>query len=590
MTASNHFPNSPVGKRFCEFFTHRYNFIEADYYGEEKPEWRTINKYPIEHRNLWNKYLDPNKLIGLSFGQSTNYAMLDIDIGSPEHPYNNEEAFKKLLGNYEDIGFTKYIKLQSSYSRGIHVYFPLPKFLPSYRLAKMMKLLAIRAGFTVKDGRLEIFPNAKAYGKEKATSFKAHRLPLQEGSFILDDNYEFYSDDIGDFLDLAEEYAEQQDIELIEKAIECAYKVKSFRSVSGDADKAALFAADLLEQIKEGWTGFGQTNDLLRVIGTYARVFKRKEQKGLVEYIARTAKSLPGYQKFCRHQHHIYQRAKDWAKCIEKFYYPYGSTPNRKGTFRSMVEEGSRENKVNDNRQISCVERIKQAYEQITEILAILPKKVGEIKTLLIETIHKLSGVRPSNKSLDKYKHLWHPKYKTENPPENINSDNNPTEDVPQAEHNELDTNPELKEHNTAQSKLKPKEDDRETPTPLDVAPEKREEEKPLEPISDKDSEKNTPTPLYMKVMLFAKQQRKLVYRGVQWTGLVDIPEGKKNRIKSVVKSINQNDVVVISECNHTSWFYPDNEDNLLVYVIPVSEQDNWLSGITVKAKDLEPL
>lgn len=105
MTIAIHLPQAEEGKRFCQFFDHRYSFIEANLNGADRPEWKTISAYPIEHRNLWNRFLDPKTLIGLSFGSSTHYALIDIDRGSPYHAYNDEAAFKRLLGAYEDVGF-----------------------------------------------------------------------------------------------------------------------------------------------------------------------------------------------------------------------------------------------------------------------------------------------------------------------------------------------------------------------------------------------------------------------------------------------------------------------------------------------------
>jgi hypothetical protein len=76
VTASVHYPNSEEGRRFCEFFNHRFSFIVAPLNGSGKPEWKTIAAYPIEHRNLWNRFLDPDTLVGLSFGPTTHYGVL----------------------------------------------------------------------------------------------------------------------------------------------------------------------------------------------------------------------------------------------------------------------------------------------------------------------------------------------------------------------------------------------------------------------------------------------------------------------------------------------------------------------------------
>ena len=395
MLTTKHLPQSYTGQRFCEFFKHRFNFIKSSY--SSPPEWITISNYPIEHRNLWSTYQDPERLIGLSFGIVTRYAVLDIDRGSPYHPSNSESEYQELLGAYEAIGINKVVTVQSSSSGGLHIYFVFPKALPTFNLAKMLRLTANRAGYEVKDGTLEIFPNTKAFSKQGKTAYKPLRLPLQQGSYLLDKDFEPYSNDIEVFLNQAEVAAEEQDIGLIEVAIETASQIKHFRRVKGSGD-ASSFAQDLREQIAQGWTGEGQTNDLLRIIGTYGRVFKGLEGQALIDYIVTKAESSPGYQKYCQHKHHIKQRGKDWARCIEKYYYPYGSQPIRVGSFQEVQkkcnrqEKVAKENVVNQSRQQEAVSRIKQGMDYVIETVKALPTKVGELKNLLLEAITHLFG------------------------------------------------------------------------------------------------------------------------------------------------------------------------------------------------------
>jgi hypothetical protein len=612
VTVATHLPRSQEGQRFCQFFNHRFNFIKAPNAGKEAPEWQTISAYPIEHRNLWNAFLDPKTLVGLSFAPTTHYALLDIDSNSPYHPANNEKAFRELLGAYEDVGFNESITLQSSGSGGLHVYLVLPKEEPTHKLAVMLKLTAIRSGFIVKDGTLEIFPNAKPYNKEHPTPYKAHRLPLQEGSFLLDQNFDPYSNNIKTFLDLADSVACAQDIDVIEAAIEAADKAKAFRHIKGDGKKAAAFAQDLKEQIQEGWTDFGQTNDLLRVIGTYGRVFEGLGGQELADYIANTAKSLPGYQEYCRHQHQLNRRALEWARCVEKFYYPYGSQPTRGGTFQEIIDQGTkenqgnrerrdqgtRENQVNKERQQSAVDRIKEGVDYLRRTLSELPRKVGEMKDALLETLSSLFGVRPSDKTLNKHKELWHPQFileeeivvipdswqeiqeeeaEPETTGESVPEENGESVPTPLAEegNNEtLSNRPEA----AAEGKFEP------CPTPL--AEEGKNETVPNRPEAAAEGgfpESATP-PFYMKVRAWAESQTPLTYQGHFACGLV-LVEGENRR---TVQLISQNQLVLIDSCHHSSFlFSPDDEQNLLVYVKPIEQQTNWQDGVAVRAKDL---
>lgn len=654
MTTAVHFPQAEEGKRFCQFFAHRYSFIEAPINGKERPEWKTISAYPIEHRNLWNRFKSPDTLIGLSFGSTTNYAMIDLDRGSVYHPYNDEAAFKRLLGAYEDVGFNDHLLLQSSWSEGMHLYFPLPRAVPTHKLAVMMKLIPIRAGFIVKDGTLEIFPNAKPYNKEKPTPYKAHRLPLQVGSYLLDKDYQPYSNNITTFLNQAEQAAQNQDIELIETAIEAAYQAKAFRYIKGDSTKAEAFKRDLKEQIEEGWTDFHQTNDLLRIIGTYGRVFEGLEGNALADYIAKTAQELPSYREFCRHQHHIERRALEWARCIEKFYYPYGTPPNRVGTFAEMKKE-ARENTVNLNRATESRERIVKAINYLKETVKQLPEKIGELKEMLLNAISQLFGTRPSDKTLSKYRDLWHTKATEakvveviettketssqdleldENSHVNRNElitipceieivlDTTLEESIPYEVENILceentilaplatlittdveekivEKNPsklenlsQLAEYNIRQVKPIPHNGSILCPTPPNVIPSPKDEVKELESLSDKDFKKSaTPPPVYEGLGEMIKswfaQKITLSYYGEQVLGLAKA----SNEKRETLKSISPYQKVIITDYTHSSFlFNPENRENILVYVTPVSEINNWNMGIAVRAIYLFPL
>lgn len=569
MLQAQHFPSSTVGKRFCEFFSHRYSFIEASAGYGDRPDWRTVSGYPIEHRNLWNRFLDPETLVGLSFGPSTHYAVLDIDKGSPYHPYNDEAAFKALLGAYEDIGFNDPLVLQSSFSEGIHLYLVLPRALPTYKLAVTLKLTAIRSGFTVKDGILEVFPNAKPYNQQRPTPYKAVRLPLQTGSYLLDGNYAPYSKSIETFLTLAERAAAAQDVEVIETALEAATQAKAFRYIKGDGGKASIFARDLTEQIQEGWTDFGQTNDLLRVIGTYGRVFEALEGKALADYIAERAKALPGYHEFCRHQHHIERRAQEWARCIEKFYYPYGTEALRVGTFAEMVESVPKENAVNNERQLSAVERIKRGVEFVKEKLIEIPQRVGEMKEALVNAIVKLFGVRPSDKTLYRYRDLWHPQVIGEvevvivqkaPPEEEVSPDILQPDGLPEGHCEPCHTLLPMVYQNGRHA----------------IA---------LQPAPKAAFEVLCHTPLYMKVLAWVSEQARLMYRGVAVCSTVSL-EGEKN---PKIRSISENQEVIIVDYTHSSFlFYPDQEENLQVYVKPIDDAVSWLTGIPVLARYLQ--
>jgi hypothetical protein len=217
-----------------------------------------------------------------------------------------------------------------SYSSGLHLYFPFPNAQSSWQLAIALTTLLENAGFKLNPGQLESFPNPRPYLVEGTPSlFNAHRLPLQAGSYLLNTEFQPIWSTQQVFVQQWQFAQGRNDLDtkLLKQILKQA-KRKFFR-ISGKADK---FVNDLNAEIELGWTGPGQTNRLLGRITMRSYIFHHVLSGGkplqgatLIEDIVETAKSLPGYQEWCQHQHEIDHRAEEWAKCIESsHYFHYG--------------------------------------------------------------------------------------------------------------------------------------------------------------------------------------------------------------------------------------------------------------------------
>jgi hypothetical protein len=502
VTTATHYPSSPEGKQFCQFFSHRFNFIEAPASHDKKPDWKTITAYPIEHRNLWHRWQDPDTLIGVSFGKETRYALLDIDRNSPYHPANNEKAYREILGAYEDVGLVGYVPILSSQSGGIHLYFPFPKALPTYKIACLMRLTATRSGYTIKDGILETFPNTKTYNKKYPSQYKAHRLPLQKNSYLLDNDLHPYSQNIATFLERSEKAAREQDIDLIETAIEIAYQSRKQYWTCKNSSTAQQFKSDLEEQFSEGWSDLGQTNDLLRVIGTYARIFLALEGSDLAEYIAQTAQTLPNYHKYCQHQHHIHKRAEDWARCVEKFYYPYGSQATRTGSYARMGAASNRGdlilNPTNQERSQQAKNRLQQSIDSLKQIGNYAQKASQRLKQILQQTKEQFGiGISPGTLWKETYKPLWHPDYDDILPNQDLNQNHT-------ADFNSTSSLPIAKKTLVLQSKPHSQKEQISVHTPLSIL---QKAAKQPNSALDKELSLLDRTPPYMKVFVDSSLQ-----------------------------------------------------------------------------------
>lgn len=240
-------------------------------------QWIT-NKYPFSEKKFFELYLDStDKIIGVRPKAAARYLMIDIDKGSRYHPvFGNYKEFKRLLWALEDIGLTSHISVQSSYSEGLHLYFPFDRDFKSWNLANRVQDYLVKSGFNVASGQLELFPNKKSFG----SLYNGHRLPLQKGSYILDSNFNPYSDSLSLFTEQWREIELEQDYELLEGFLtsEISIELEDSEQPSIDANdaihetierqrkkgfKISVIEKELIRQIEEGIPVGGITNDWL---------------------------------------------------------------------------------------------------------------------------------------------------------------------------------------------------------------------------------------------------------------------------------------------------------------------------------------
>ncbi|MBW4441978.1 MAG: hypothetical protein KME10_12215 [Plectolyngbya sp. WJT66-NPBG17] len=281
---------------FLALFPHRYDYIWAEHPAPDaKVEWQTETRHFLSDRMIHQGGL----LYGVRFGAETCYCLLDIDAGSLYHPNHDPFAISRIVSALEPLGLVSYLACTSSYSGGLHLYFPFSKAHSSWQLAIAVATLLENAGFKLVPGQLEAFPNPKPYSTEGTFSlFNAHRLPLQTGSYLLNSDLEPIWSTQQVFVEQWQLTQERNDLDakLIKQILKQA-KRKFFR-ISGKADK---FINDLNAEIELGWTGRGQTNRLLGRITMRSYIFHHVLSGGqplsgaaLIEDIVETAKALPG--------------------------------------------------------------------------------------------------------------------------------------------------------------------------------------------------------------------------------------------------------------------------------------------------------
>jgi len=392
--------------RFLSLFRHRWDYIWAAHAAPGQTQWHTESKHPLSDRMIGSgKYL-----YGVRFGQTCTYAMLDIDKNSPYHPKHDPFAIGKMAGALEKLGLCSHIAISSSYSGGIHLYFPFESFdkpIASWQLAIAIEQVLKKAGFLVQDGLLECFPNVRNYDPDGPTLFKGHRLPLQAGSYLLSKDWQLCHSS-------PEIFTQRWDWATIRNAIDQGAIDRAIKQ-SGVRNqrisfKAKKFLNDLNTEVENGWTSHGQTNYILGRISLRSYVFGHfisgcKPMTGdrLIMDVVRIAIALPGYTDHCRHQPEIWNRAEEWARCVENskyFHYQHGkpkvdkpleneSAAGKPQTYNKFVEARARE-------------RICFALADLLNKEA-LPFGIADRFTALTQ-LYQFSG-----ETLYRHRDLWHP-------------------------------------------------------------------------------------------------------------------------------------------------------------------------------------
>jgi len=400
--------------QFLGLFPHRFDYIWAPFPDLGEPvAWQTESRHLLSDRLIGQGAY----LYGVRFGSETCYAMLDIDYGSQYHPRHDRFAITRICAALEPLGLVSYVACTSSYSNGLHLYFPFPQAQNSWKLAIAISTLLENAGFKVKPGQLEVFPDPKPYTVQgKLSLFNAHRLPLQIGSYLV--NVEFET-----VWSTQESFVQQWRNASLRNDVNAATIRRVLKQVKRDryqvSTKAEKFINDLNAEIELGWTDFGQTNYLLGRITMREYIFRHILTGGnplvgndLVEAIVNIAQSLPGYFEYCRHRHEIHHRAQEWAQCIENsHYFHYGDAAGKfqaksKETGVANVElEQAIADTPNWNQQQSdgARERIRRAIAQLLD--------QGTLPTNATARFHALVRCGIGGGTLYKHRDLWHPNY-----------------------------------------------------------------------------------------------------------------------------------------------------------------------------------
>ena len=402
------FPSITEADDFLALFPHRYDYLWAAHPDPgERPDWKTESKHPLSDRHIQQG----SQLYGVRFGKLTRYLVLDIDRHSLYHPMRDPWAIGRMMAALEAIGLVAYVAVTSSYSGGIHLYLPFVQRQESWAIALVVSTLLEQAGFKLKPGQLESFPNPRPYSNGTPSLYTGHRVPMQAGSYLLNQHWEQVYSDQAAFV-RQWHWAEQRN-DLHSKTFERVLKQAQRQRYKNVTVSAQKFLNDLDTEVEQGWTGQGQTNRLLGRIAMREYVFGHVLQGGepltgqaLVEAIIEVAVALPGYTDWCRHQHEIHKLAHQWARSIEADPSHYAYTPKKKQQ-QTAPQPANNIVPIHPTNQ----QRAQEAEQRIRAAIATL-KATDRFPAMASARADAIVAIaRCSKQTLHKHQALWHPEH-----------------------------------------------------------------------------------------------------------------------------------------------------------------------------------
>jgi hypothetical protein len=401
-------PLSEEGQRLATLFPNGWDWIYTDRPKRgTKAEWETIKKYPLAPVELWSLHQDEHCIIGIRPDKGTRWGILDIDITSAYHPQQDPAALQSIRNALEEIGIVRTLLNQSSHSGGLHLYIPLPETISSYGLAVALKLHLSAAGFKLRSGQLEIFPNVKRYIPQGQgfSLYNGVRLPFQPntGFIPLDTDLTPLPWNLEDWLNAFDLASSCQDIPLLKRQI--ADAELNHRIRKGDRTPHSLESwQERINEEKQGWSGPGETNEKLKAIACEARVFMGMDsEEQIADYIEQTALATPGFSEHSNHQRDLKQRSRDVASWAMKYYWPLGGPASRETGYHSP-QKSIADFSYHRAKREAAQHRIREGIAQLQQTNALPATATARAKAIV--SIAKVSQ-HTLYKAINKP--LWHP-------------------------------------------------------------------------------------------------------------------------------------------------------------------------------------
>ncbi|OKH12318.1 hypothetical protein [[Limnothrix rosea] IAM M-220] len=393
---ASHKPVTTDIEWLSSIYSHRSNPAVKPKNGDE---YRSL-KRTISDEKFLEYWRSPDQIIAIRFDTTTREIVIDVDRPSP---YFNASSIRVIRYVLEDIGLVACVIHRSSEGGGVHLRYPLSEERNTYAIARTVTYALNNAGLWLSGGELEVFPNKKTWierGKVYTKGRKHHelfdynaiRVPLQAGYELLDDWLEPIGDNsLREYRCRWEWCADQQDLELLDEAIahysDPKNKPKRPRKFGSIRD----IERDYKELLRVGFTSKGQTNSILGKLTRMIRILEpTTDDLDLAQKVMAIVVKLPGYEKYCCHQHHIEKRCLEWARCcIKKGYYYYGDR-------QSKDKLSKRKGLTNEEKQAKVLKRLQKCLKTFIKRGWTFPNKTSTIEAIL-------KAIGGSKSTLQKY-------------------------------------------------------------------------------------------------------------------------------------------------------------------------------------------
>lgn len=243
----------------------------------------------------------PYRNLNIAMPNQTMAACIDIDVNSRYHPANEGEGIDPVKDALAEIGLIEALEFQSSFSTGMHLWYPFQASIKSWELANAIEDACRAKNLEVKDGVLELRPNKRNFN----SNFKLIRAPLSgEGNALwvgeLGGLEESSLAIFRHFFNSAANYNKLTPLQDNQPIVAGSSPIR--RSKNESNNKLNFYK----NRLSVGFSGSGQTQEISLAALVVARMAEGVDSvRGLRQRLIELVSSAPGFHQYCSHQREI---------------------------------------------------------------------------------------------------------------------------------------------------------------------------------------------------------------------------------------------------------------------------------------------